>query len=408
MMMNDKEMVEMEVFRAGDYGGKGAYSEADLDALAADYSRELHEAPLTLDHAQAGPAFGWVAGLRRTGDRLVATLTGVPEALRGMIRAGAYKKRSIELIRTLAVTGRPYLRAVSLLGAATPEVKGLRDVAFAADDDVEAIEEPVCAAECGDSSAASGVCAETASPVPSENSAQPVSPMRAKGSVEAPDSANAGNSIVPASPVLPEIPPMADSDGNPAVDVLPGSHPASCPADDLQRLNAIGDTPDRGALGESRVAGTVDQAELAALREELAGLRREARERDTDAVFAQLRADGILLPEGDEGLLRALVAALPQPGVILFGGEEMSPCDWLRRFLESHAPRVPLGEAAPSPMRPCAAPDAVLSGGRVDPASTELHRRASALMRGDPALGYAAALTAAARAAATQSGANRA
>lgn len=127
---------EMEVFRAGDYGLKGHWTEEDLDAMASDYDPDIHEAPLTLDHAQSGPAFGWVAGLRRSGDRLMAAVSGVPKAVAEMIRTGAYKKRSVELIRAFRDTGgqRPYLRAVSLLGAAVPEVKGLRPVAFAETD----------------------------------------------------------------------------------------------------------------------------------------------------------------------------------------------------------------------------------------------------------------------------------
>lgn len=128
--------LEMEVFRAGDYGPKGTWTPQDLDQLARDYSPELLEAPLTFDHARSGPAFGWVKSLRCAGDRLVALISGVPEVVRELIRRGAYKKRSVELLRRFVATGRPYLRAVSLLGAATPAVPGLREVHFAADETV--------------------------------------------------------------------------------------------------------------------------------------------------------------------------------------------------------------------------------------------------------------------------------
>jgi hypothetical protein len=57
-----------------------------------------------------------------------------------LMRGGAYKRRSVELFRTLPHTGRPYLRAVSLLGAATPEVKGLREVCFASQQDACTVE----------------------------------------------------------------------------------------------------------------------------------------------------------------------------------------------------------------------------------------------------------------------------
>ncbi|MCX7017104.1 MAG: hypothetical protein NTW86_31835 [Candidatus Sumerlaeota bacterium] len=123
--------LEIEVFRAGDYGPKGAYDEATLDALAADYSPALHEAPVTLDHNSSGPAFGWVASLRRQGDRMLARFSALSDELLGLLRAGAYKKRSIELYRAFPQTGRPYLRAVSFLGACPPEVKGLADPVFA-------------------------------------------------------------------------------------------------------------------------------------------------------------------------------------------------------------------------------------------------------------------------------------
>lgn len=131
--MKEENLVEMEIFRTGNYGPKGSYTEADLDRMAADYRPDLLEAPLTFDHAQTGPAFGWVQRLRRDGDRLWAVMKGVPESVIALMKSGAYKRRSVELFHALPQTGRPYLRAVSLLGAATPEVKGLRNVCFSTD-----------------------------------------------------------------------------------------------------------------------------------------------------------------------------------------------------------------------------------------------------------------------------------
>jgi len=126
--------IEIEVFRTGDYGPKGAYAPEDLARIAEDYDPAWHEAPVTVDHRQDGPAFGWVAGLRCAGEVLVARLKDVHESLREWIRQGAYKKRSVELYRTFARTGRPYLRAVSFLGACPPEVKGLADPIFREDE----------------------------------------------------------------------------------------------------------------------------------------------------------------------------------------------------------------------------------------------------------------------------------
>jgi hypothetical protein len=128
--------LELEVFRAGDYGPKGRWTEDELDLIAADYDAALHEAPVTVDHAQSGPALGWVAGVRRSGDRLVARLRDLHEDFVALLRRGAFKKRSVEIYRALPETNRPYLKAVSFLGAAAPAVKGLRDVLF--DESIEA------------------------------------------------------------------------------------------------------------------------------------------------------------------------------------------------------------------------------------------------------------------------------
>lgn len=125
------DTLDLEVFRAGDHGERGCWDEATLDAMAADYSPSIHEAPVTVDHAQSGPALGWVEGLRRVGNVLMARLRGLDPAFADMIRRGAFKKRSVEIYRSLETTGRPYLRAVSFLGACPPAVKGLADVVFA-------------------------------------------------------------------------------------------------------------------------------------------------------------------------------------------------------------------------------------------------------------------------------------
>jgi hypothetical protein len=126
--------MELEIFRTGDYGPKGAWSEEAIDRMAKDYAADVHEAPVTLDHAQSGPALGWVAGLTRRGDRLVARLKGMSERLVELVRRGAFKKRSVEIYSRLPETGRPYVKAVSFLGAGSPEVKGLRDVLFGEDE----------------------------------------------------------------------------------------------------------------------------------------------------------------------------------------------------------------------------------------------------------------------------------
>ena len=49
------DQLDLEVFRAGDFGDKGVGDEAKLDQIATDYDPATHEAPVTLDHAQTDP-----------------------------------------------------------------------------------------------------------------------------------------------------------------------------------------------------------------------------------------------------------------------------------------------------------------------------------------------------------------
>jgi hypothetical protein len=121
----------VEIFRVGDYGAKGKYTEADLDQLAADYDPAKHETPIVVGHPAAdAPAFGWVESLKRVGSTLLARFRQVVPAFADLVQAGRFKKRSVSLNRT--PDGKLQLRHVGFLGAQPPEIKGLADVAFSA------------------------------------------------------------------------------------------------------------------------------------------------------------------------------------------------------------------------------------------------------------------------------------
>jgi hypothetical protein len=351
-MTSETTEVEMEIFRAGDYGAKGRYSEADLRMLAEDYRPELLEAPLTFDHAQSGPAYGWVTGLRASGDRLLAVLRGVPEAVRQLVRSGAFQSRSVELIRNLQETGRPYLRAVSLLGAATPEVKGLGQIKFsaAADTDHELVEFADAPEEPEDTSA-----------------------LLLRNGEELPCEVRA------AEPKLEFEPGWNEDCGNETPQNL---------ADDCEAPRA------ESTLEDAHGAALV---ELAALRAQIAALERELQSNAADALVAELRADGYALPDRHATGLRQFAAAAGGQ-VIRFSETEAAPAmDWLREFLRSTAPRVPIGVAGVSsaPGEPAYLQDVPMTE-RTDPASIDLHRRAIALMQQDGSLPYSAALARAA------------
>ena len=121
----------MEIFRAGNYGEKGNYSEADIQQLADSYDPAKHEAPVVLGHpkpASGAPAYAWVSKLKNVAGTLMAKLHQVEPAFRESFLAGRYKKRSIALYKS--ADGKYGLRHLGFLGADVPEVKGLADAAF--------------------------------------------------------------------------------------------------------------------------------------------------------------------------------------------------------------------------------------------------------------------------------------
>lgn len=136
-------MKQLHIFRAGIHqpmqGGALEFREADLAATAAAYDPALGEAPLVVGHPKTdAPAYGWVRALRAEGGDLVAEPHQVEPAFAEMVQAGRFKKISASFYTpnhpSNPKPGAFYLKHVGFLGAAAPAVKGLRDVAFAADE----------------------------------------------------------------------------------------------------------------------------------------------------------------------------------------------------------------------------------------------------------------------------------
>lgn len=131
---------EIEIFRTGRHtsmqGEEIAFDEAQLDAIAASYDPAAHHAPVVVGHpATDAPAWGWVSGLGRRGDRLVARLSQVDPAFAELVRAGRYKAVSPSFYkadqRNNPKPGQMYLRHLGFLGAQPPAVKGLAPAQFA-------------------------------------------------------------------------------------------------------------------------------------------------------------------------------------------------------------------------------------------------------------------------------------
>ncbi|MCK9372584.1 MAG: phage protease [Sulfuricurvum sp.] len=129
----------IELFRAGthtDSSGKTqTWTEQDLDTIVAKYDPSNHEAPAVIGHPKDNaPAYAWVEGLKREGGLLLGKFKQVlPEFAEG-VKSGLWKKRSIALYPDMT------LRHVGFLGAQPPAIKGLKDIAFASDEECITIE----------------------------------------------------------------------------------------------------------------------------------------------------------------------------------------------------------------------------------------------------------------------------
>jgi len=119
-------MKYFEVFKAGNYP-QGKFTQAEVQELAKNYDPSFCEAPITLDHEQKGPAYGWVDKLKEENGKLKATFKDLSDDLKEFVNKGKYKKISVEIYRELEGK-KPYLKAVSFLGASIPQVKGMQAV----------------------------------------------------------------------------------------------------------------------------------------------------------------------------------------------------------------------------------------------------------------------------------------
>lgn len=144
-------MKRFSIFRTGKHTAMSGvtldFSAEQLKAAVAAYDPSLHEAPLTVGHPQDNlPAYGWVKGLHyneETGEVDIDSHQ-VEESFEEMVGKGRFKKRSASWYLPDSPSnpkpGTLYLRHVAFLGAQPPAVKGLKDVAFAADDTAFTVE----------------------------------------------------------------------------------------------------------------------------------------------------------------------------------------------------------------------------------------------------------------------------
>ena len=118
----------IDVCRAGTWrdiaGREVAIDEARLDRIVAEHA-EADPAPVVVGHPETdAPAYAWIDGLRRVGDRLQAKLRDIAPAFREAVEAGRYAGRSI------ALQGDT-LRHLGFLGGRAPAVPGLAPTCLA-------------------------------------------------------------------------------------------------------------------------------------------------------------------------------------------------------------------------------------------------------------------------------------
>ena len=119
----------IDICRAGNWrdmqGHDVRLDEDRLDRIVAAHAA-ADPAPVVIGHPETdAPAFAWIDGLRRAGDRLQATFRDIAPAFREAVEAGRYSGRSIALQGDM-------LRHVGFLGGRAPAVPGLAPTRFAA------------------------------------------------------------------------------------------------------------------------------------------------------------------------------------------------------------------------------------------------------------------------------------
>lgn len=147
----DFELVEkdIEVFSAGTWNGH-TFTPEDIARIVENTNavRHLIKPPLKLGHGEKQaivqnsglPAVGWVDSLRVAGDKIVATVSGIPDKVANLLK-NAYRRVSSELLMNWRnpETGQrmDVLTGVALLGADLPAVTNLADIAALWGEDFE-------------------------------------------------------------------------------------------------------------------------------------------------------------------------------------------------------------------------------------------------------------------------------
>lgn len=298
----------IEIFRAGrhtdDSGVVHTFGPAELRSMAASYSPELREAPLTIGHPKDNlPAYGWVKSVAQNANTLVITPHQVEPQFAQMVSAGRFKKRSASFYTPHSphnpTPGHWYLRHVAFLGAQPPAIAGLKDIAFSQDD-----AGAVCFSEALSADPADPAPTLIPTPTPTPPTTQDPTDMSKELQAQL-DEANAK---------------------------LQAANAATAKAQ-----TEAATATQKAATAEATAASFAEQA------------RADRKAGFVSFAQAQVQA-GKLLPK-DEAMAVATLQALADAQPVEFAEgdatRKVSPAQWLQDHLASAAPAVSFGEFAP-------------------------------------------------------------
>lgn len=129
----------VEIFQTGRWNGDD-YTQNDLDEIVTAFAESRsqfkpyvklgHDPKQTLLQKDGYPSAGWITNLRRSGEKLLADIKGMPKRIKELIEKKSYGRISAELYIKPTIGKKTYnfaLKAVALLGGDTPAVRTLDD-----------------------------------------------------------------------------------------------------------------------------------------------------------------------------------------------------------------------------------------------------------------------------------------
>ena len=347
----------IDVCRAGTWrdmaGREVALDEARFDRIVAAHAA-ADPAPVVVGHPETdAPAFAWIDGLRRSGDRLQAKLRDISAPFREAVEAGRYAGRSI------ALQGDT-LRHLGFLGGRAPAVPGLAPTQFA--------DKPETVIALADAALAAGPTSDPRAFGATERRAFDAMARIARGwreSIIARDGIEAADAAIPDWEIenLAEAakpPPAAGTDtpGEPRSFAAPETMPATEHSEHDEQEGAMPKTEAELAAESAALdtrSGELDTRETALAAREAEHAARDRLATAEAALKSHVEA-GRVLPAETAGLA-ALLASLPDgdDAALSFaaadGGGEVSeaPRAIFDRFLAALPSRVDYGTRAGGP-----------------------------------------------------------